>query len=158
MQSHEVIQKSINGKSLAHAKRLGVSLSLVSKWQEPSLDFSDSGAYNPLDRIKTIMDGSKADGNGPERFLAPLHWLAREYRHIAIPLPSPNENLPELHRGLLKMTKEFGDLLSVSGEKFADGDVSRRDALAIRQEAYEMQTVIAAFLAKVEETVSKNKD
>lgn len=151
MQSHEAIQKTINGKSLPHAKRLGVSLSLVSKWQEPSLDFSDSGAYNPLDRIKTIMDGSQADGNGPDRYLAPIHWLAKEYRQIVIPVPDPNKGLSELHQELSRLTEEFGDLLSTSAERLADGDVSARDARAIRQEAYELQTVLSSFLLKVDE-------
>lgn len=156
MESHEAIQKTINGKTVPHAKRLGVSVSLVSKWQEPSLDFSDSGALNPLDRIETIMNGSLADGNGPERYLAPIHYLAVKFKQIVIPAPQTSKELPELHQGLMKMTKEFGELLSVSGEKFADGDVSPRDLKAIRQEVYEMQTALSAFLAKVEAAAAKD--
>lgn len=156
MQSHEAIQKPINGKTLAHAKRLGVSLSLVSKWQEPSTEFDDSGAYNPLDRIETIMEGSRAEGNGPERYLAPLHYLAMKFHQIVFSAPAPGKELSELHKELSRITKEFGDLLSVSGEKFSDGEVCSRDARTIRQEVYELQTALSAFLAKVEEAAAKD--
>lgn len=156
MQSFEAMQKAINGKTIEHAKALGMSRSMVNKWQESSDSFDDSGAYNPLDRIVTVMNTSRAEGNGPERYLAPLHYLAIKFNQIVIPAPVPSKKLTELHQGLMKMTKEFGELLSVSGEKFADGDVSLKDSRAIRQEIYEMQTALSAFLAKVEAVASKD--
>lgn len=155
MQSHEAIQIAINGKTLVHAKALGMSRSMVNKWQEASETYEDSGAYNPLDRIKTIMDTSRAEGNGPERYLAPLHFLAQEYKQIVFPAPVSGKDLPELQQGLMKMTKEFGELLSVSGEKLADGEVTPRDLREIRQEVYEMQTALSAYLAKVEQAVKE---
>lgn len=156
MQSFEAMQKAINGKTIEHAKSLGMSRSMVNKWQESSDSFDDSGAYNPLDRIVTVMNTSRAEGNGHERYLAPLHYLAIKFNQIVIPAPPAHKGFSELYQNLSRLSKEFGDLLSISGEKFSDGEVSPRDARAIRQEAYELQTALSAFIMKVEEAVAKD--
>lgn len=157
MHSHAAIQAAVNGKSLFHAKRLGVSLSLVSKWQEPSTDFTDSGAYNPLDRLETIIETSLSLGNGPERAYAPAYYLAQRFGMIIIQAPAPGKTLPELHRELSRLTREFGDVLSASGAAFADGAVSRREAIEIRDKGLKMQRELATFMAMVDTAAEKRK-
>lgn len=151
MQSFEAIQASINGKTVDHAKRLGLSLSMVGKWQAPSTDFTDSGAYNPLDRLETIIETSLALGNGPERAFAPVRYLAERFGLIVIQPPPPCMALPELHQELARVIKEFGDVLTVSGASFADGEVSKKEAARIKKEANEVLRAVTAFIAKVEE-------
>jgi len=51
MESHEALKLAVGTDAVKMAKRLGRSSSLVHKWCEPSTDFSDSGALNPLDRL-----------------------------------------------------------------------------------------------------------
>lgn len=155
MQSFEAIQAAINGKSLVHAKKLGVSLSLVSKWQEPSTEFSDSGAYNPLDRVETIIETSKGLGNPPERYLAPLHFLGALFSQIIIPAPDADSTLYEIHREITRLVKEFGDVLSTTASKTVDGNISRRDACSIKKEAYDLQQALATFISRVEEAADK---
>lgn len=155
MLSHEALQAAINGKTVEHAKKLGLAAVTLNKWQAPTLDFSDSGAYNPLDRIETIIETSRALGNPPERYLAPLYYLGAVFGQIIIPAPDAAHNLSELHRELTRLVKEFGDVLSTTGAKTADGNISRRDARAIKKEAYDLQRSLAAFIAKVEEAAGK---
>lgn len=153
MNSHEAIQSAVNGKTIVHAKKLGVSLSLVSKWQEPSTDFTDSGAYNPLDRIETIIETSRALGNGPKRAFAPIFFLAERFNLIAIYAPTPSRGLPELQCELARLTKEFGDVLTAAGESFADGEVSKKEAARIKKEGHELLRAVSTFMAKVDEAV-----
>ena len=88
MKSYEAIQRAINGKTIEHAKALGISLSSVTKWQEPHLDFTDSGSYNPLDRIESITEKSLSLGNPPDRAYAPLQYLTERFGVIMLRLPS----------------------------------------------------------------------
>jgi len=157
MESYQAIQAAVNGKSVEHAKRLGVSLSLVSKWQEPSLEFTDSGAYNPLDRVETVIRTSRDLGNEPERHLAPLHYLAAKFGQIVFPAPAPGKNLSDLQQELSKLVKEFGDVLTESGKRLGDGDVSSKDARAITKEAQEVQRALSSFIAKLSAEALKNQ-
>lgn len=155
MQTHEAIQAAINGKTVDHARKLGLSLSMLSKWQEPSIDYTDSGAHNPLDRIETIIETSLALCNGPERALAPIHYLAERFNLIIIQAPPPGKELSELHQELAKLTREFGDVLSVSGAAFSDGDVSKKEARRIDKEGHELLRAVMSFLAKVKESAGE---
>jgi hypothetical protein len=88
MKSHEALQKAINGKTVEHAKRLGKSTVLINKWQEPHTDFTDSGAYNPLDRIEAIVEESIRQGVPLANALAPIYWLNDRFNLICLPVDS----------------------------------------------------------------------
>jgi hypothetical protein len=76
MKTFEALQKAINGNTAYHAKRLGLSAPMLHKWQEPHMDWSDSGAYNPLDRIEAIIEIARSLGT--EEALAPVYYLRPE--------------------------------------------------------------------------------
>jgi len=150
MTSYEAFQKAINGNTIEHAKNLGLSTSAVYKWQEPHTDFTDSGAYNPLDRVERIIEKSLALGVVPDKALAPIHYLAERFNLIVIPAPKVSGSLHEIHKELSRVTKEFGDVLSVTGARLSDGDMSARDAEVITKEAYQLQRTVAAFIACID--------
>ena len=157
MYSFEAIQWAVNGQIQEHIKALGLKSPTLYKWMEPSSDYTDSGAYNPLDRTRTIMRTSRDLGNPPERYLAPLHYLAAEFNQIVYPAPMPGKNLSDLQQELSKLVKEFGDVLTESGKRLADGDVSNNDARAIKKEALEVQRALSSFIAKVDAEALKNQ-
>jgi len=62
MESNEVLKQALRKTSpKAVAAELGVSLSLVYKWTEPSSD-TGSGSRNPLDRLQKVIELSGDPG------------------------------------------------------------------------------------------------
>lgn len=154
MKSHEAIQRAINGKTVDHAKALGISLSSVTKWQEPHLDFTDSGSYNPLDRIESIIEKSLSLGNPPERAYAPIQYLTERFGLIMLHLPKTCKGNIEISRELLRCIKEFGDLAEAASEALNnDGKISKREAEKIDKEAWELIRQTALFMQAIKESV-----
>lgn len=153
MRSHEAIQKAINGKTVEHAKRLGKSLSLLSKWQEPQGDYTDSGAYNPLDRIETIIETALRLGEPRENALAPIYYLNQKFNLICIPVPSKSQCESEISKGLLKTVKEFGELAAEAAKALEDGALSAQEFKRIDKEGWDAIKEIASFLHKAKESV-----
>ena len=70
MKSHEVIKETVEKLGAKKvASELGVSLSLLYKWSEPT---DESGAANPLDRVAELCRVT-----GDPR---PVSWLAGQSR------------------------------------------------------------------------------
>lgn len=151
MRSHEALQKAIAGKTVEHAKRLGLCTSSVSKWQEPHTDFTDSGSYNPLDRIETIIETARSQGNADAA--APIHYLAHKFGMIIIPIPQMTGSGDDLTRELLQTVKEFGDLAQVASKHLSDGRITRKEAQEIDREAWELIQQVTVFLKKTQESV-----
>jgi hypothetical protein len=153
MHSYEAINKAIKGRTVEFAKRLRLSTPLLNKWQEPTTDYTDSGAYNPLDRIEAIIETSLAQGAPPEDAYAPLYYLAEKFNHIVIPIAIPHAQTSELSEELLKTVKEFGDLSSESATSLQDGRITRQEYARIDREAWHLIRQVACFLEKVKESV-----
>jgi len=154
MRSHEAIQSAINGKTVEHAQALALSVSAVTKWQEPHLDFTDSGSYNPLDRIESIIEKSLSLGNPPERAYAPIQYLAERFGLIMLALPKTCNGNIEISRELLKTIKEFGELAEAASAALNnDGRISKREAERIEKEAWELIRQTALFIQIVKEAV-----
>lgn len=147
MRSHDSLQEAIAGKTVDHAKALGLSSSLVNKWQEPATDFSDSGALNPLDRVETIIHTAVRLKRSTQPY-APLHYLAAACNHVAIPVPCSNTNLKELTAELLDAVSEFGNLAAECSTAMSDGDLSRKEALSIEKQAFKACREIMEFVAR----------
>ena len=154
MKSHEAIQRSVNGKTVDHAKALGISLSSVTKWQEPSTDYTDSGSYNPLDRIESIIEKSLSLGNSPERAYSPIQYLTERFGLIMLHLPKTCKGNVEISRELLKTIKEFGDLAKAASESLNnDGTINKREAEKIDKEAWDLIRQTALFIQTIKESV-----
>lgn len=148
MKSYESIQAAIAGKTIEHAKRLGVSTSLVSKWQEPHTDFTDSGAYNPVDRIETIISTAQ-DLKNPEA-LAPLHYLAEQFGILALPIPRCD--CTNITTDMILAVKEFGDIAQEVTKAIGDGNVDREEAKRIRKEGMHAVRAILTLIHDAEKS------
>lgn len=150
MRSHEALQAAILGKTVEHARKLGLSTGLINKWQEPHTDYTDSGAYNPLDRIETIIETSLALGNPPERALAPINYLAERFGLITVPVPAAAQNCKTVIHEFLKCSKEFGDLARETEEALKDNMVlSKAEAARIEKEAWELIRQTALLISAI---------
>ena len=155
MKSYEAMNRAISRQTVEHAKRLHVSTSLVNKWQEPSTDYNDSGAYNPLDRIETVIETALSLGIAPEDALAPIHFLAERFGQIVIPVPAIETSVTSVSAELLKTIQEFGDLASEASKALQDGKITWQEHDRINREAWELIRQVAVFLRRVEGAVKK---
>jgi hypothetical protein len=152
MKSYEALHEAISGDTIEFAKRLKTSTSLITKWQEPTTDWSDSGAFNPLDRIEAVIEMAIHKGRSHDQAYAPIYYLAERFGLIAIPIPHARD-LKDLSDELMEAIKEFGHLATVSAEAMADGIISRDEAKRIEKEGSDLMRHVAAFMQKANESV-----
>ncbi|MBL8879132.1 MAG: hypothetical protein JNG88_08435 [Phycisphaerales bacterium] len=131
MKSWEVLRVAVDRVGVkAVAARLNLSTAMVYKWcQEPTQeDVDSSGALNPLDRIKTILELTE------DARIA--NWLCNiaDGFYVANPHVQPREQGEQLLAATQRMVQDFGDLLrEVSRSAENDGTISHDEAIRIRQ-------------------------
>jgi len=151
MENHEALQVAIAGETREHAKRLGLSMSSVNKWQEPAVDFSDSGSYNPLDRIDTIVN-TALDLNIPkEKALMPIYQLNHNHDLICFPMPQGGSH--PVNQALIDTIKEFADTVQAVSKALQDGRIDKIEAKNIIDEANEALRAIGILIHSVKEAV-----
>lgn len=152
MKTFEAMGMAIGRDRVEHAKALHKSVHLISKWTEPSTDFTDSGTFNPLDRIETIIETALKIGNVSQpQALAPLYYLAGRFNCQLLPIPSQHPCLQDLAAQLCTTITEFGQMVSASGEAMSDGIISPDERRRIEKEALELQAAIGLFTQMVAE-------
>lgn len=151
MKSFEAIQRSIKGNTVLHAKELHLSTSTVNKWQEPTTDFTDSGAFNPLDRIETVVETSLKLQIPREDALAPLQFLAQRFNCILVPLPESSPTFKTLQSQLSATVKEFGQLMSKSGDAMEDNCITPDERRVIEAVGERLKHKICSYLELVRE-------
>ncbi|MCD6527031.1 MAG: hypothetical protein J7K75_08600 [Desulfuromonas sp.] len=149
MESWEALDRCIDKKTQAVAKRLGVSKELVYRWQQSVHDYSQSGAYNPLDRIEAIVSEMQEQGAGDEALL-PLSYLAERFNVVLVPLPAVKHLDSAASQSLLRSVAEFGELASVAADAVADGRISREERSDVLREGWQAVEALVAFLRTVE--------
>lgn len=151
MKSYEAINKAIGRDAVEHAKELHLSSSQIHKWMEPSTDFTDSGSFNPLDRINTVIKKSLSLGAPFKDAHAPLYWLSQECKHISIQIPDEAIDFVSVSHELLQLVSEFGDVVRESTEAMKQEGISRRRELpAIKKEVWELIRQAMRYLKAVE--------
>ncbi len=153
MQSHELL-RDVTHKSGAKqvAADMGLSLSMIYKWAEPSDGADASGAANPLDRIEALIRCT-----GDERI---AQWICERaggffIRNPKAQWPHPHFLVPATNR----IVQEFADLLSVIARAAGDNHISAPEAKAIRRRWEELKSVIEGFVHCCEEgNFAKMKD
>ncbi len=139
MQSHEVLREVYDQANVKQiAADLGLSLSLIYKWAEPT-DELGSGTANPLDRIAGLIKST-----GDERI---VQWICQQAGGFFITNPKglwphPLMLVPATNR----IVQEFADLLAVIAKAANDNQVSRAEATAIRARWEELKTVTEGFV------------
>ena len=151
MNSHEAIAQAVNKNFPDVAKALHKSTSLLHKWCEPSADWSDSGTYNPLDRLETIIETALKLRTPTSDAYAPIYYLAQRFNGIFIPLPKASPCANEVSNDLLKTIKEFGDLARVASDALRDGRISDVEAAVIEKEVWHLINQAGVFLQTVKE-------
>jgi transcriptional regulator with XRE-family HTH domain len=154
MKSHEAIQRAIKGRTVEFAKRLGLSASMVNKWQEPTADWSDSGAYNPLDRLEGIAQIALDLGADRDEALAPLYWLNQRFGLHAVP-DERSEGLDDLSLDLIETLREVGHLTTVASEALSSGEITVGHASKIEEEGNHLIRRVSVFMKKTKELVHK---
>ncbi len=143
MQSHEVMRevlKEVPAKRIA--SEMGLSLSLVYKWAEPTEDETGSGASNPLDRVGQLIRITsnpriaqwvceRADGF----FIRNPHSIAAD-GHL---IPITND-----------IVQEFADMLATIAQAAGDNAISTEEARKIRRRWEELKSVTEGFVHAAE--------
>lgn len=124
------------------ASDLQLSTSLVYKWCQERDE--DSGANNPLDRLKKFIE---VTGNR-----APIEWLCQQFGgfYVINPLSEGECNEPALS-ATQSMLREFSDILAEVSKSLADDNsISPQEATKIRKEWEELKALTESFVVACE--------
>lgn len=144
MQSHELLREVFERTSPKQiSSELGLSLSLIYKWAEPSAE-DGSGATNPLDRVAQLVRVTK-----DERI---VQWLAEHadgffMKNPKKRWPHPFYVVPATNH----IVQDFADLLSVIATAAADSHITAKEAKAIRARWEELKSITEGFVHCCEE-------
>lgn len=127
MKSHEAMKKAIQGDAIEHAKALRLNVRSVYRFCEPTTDFSDSGALNPLDRLETIIATSMAMGHPAEHAQAPIVYLAHRFGGTYLPGLGPHQSFSALTAQVCKTVAKFGDMIESVGASVQERSESGQD-------------------------------
>jgi hypothetical protein len=154
VKSYEALRKAIAGKTLEHAKRLHLSTALVNKWQEPSTDFEDSGAFNPLDRIEVIVQTALDLAIDRDKALIPIYYLNKRFG-LEASLEETCDDVGDLSLSLAEVLKEVGHLTTVASEALSEGEISAKAAKSIEEEGGHLIRRVSAFIGKTRQLTHK---
>lgn len=152
METYEALGLCVGRDTVAHAKALRRSTALVNKWTEPTNDFEDSGALNPLDRLEMMIETARRVGKvSPTDAIAPIQYLANRFNLALIPLPANIPCLTDVTHQLMVTIKEFGDLAAVSAAAMEDCRITPDERRIIEREGNELLAAVGLFLKVVAE-------
>jgi hypothetical protein len=142
MQSHEVLRKALeNANPKEVASKMGVSLSLVYKWSQPT-DESGSGTTNPLDRVMQIYNLTKDDDV--------VQWLCRVAGGFFVKNPKPEKINDELVPATHAIVQRFAELLTAISSAAVDQKISPDEAKKIRNEWDDLKRFTEGFVRNCE--------
>lgn len=144
MKSHELLREVFeksNPKQVA--SDMGLSLSLIYKWAEPS-ENNGSGAVNPLDRLEALIRSTS------DQRLA--QWICERAGGFYIKNPKVNWPHPYfLVPATNQIVQEFADLLSVVAVAATDNHITPDEAKRIRARWEQLKSVTEGFVHCCEE-------
>ena len=141
MKSHEVIKETVDALGAKKvASDLGISLSLLYKWSEPT---EESGAQNPLDRVAQL---SKITSDP-----RPVMWLCQQMNGVYVKNPEPLRSKLDVMKETQRLLKEFSDVLLAVGTAWEDARVTPAEAAKIRAEWDELKSLAETFVVGCEE-------
>lgn len=151
MKSHEAMKLCLGRHIAQIARRLHVSKFTLYKWSEPSEDFTDSGSFNPLDRLEFAIESSMALGAGAQDALAPVRYLEERFGLVGIPLKLTCICPEDLSRELMRSVRDFGRLIDTAGKALADGQISKSEARRIEEDGWTLIRQVTEFMYKAKE-------
>ena len=156
MKSYDVIRKAIDEPGVkAVAARLRVSAALVYKWCEPQPDSEDpdqSGARNPLDRIRELYRMTQD--------IDLIQWLCHEADGFFVTNPDASKLRATLDESIFSetraMVREFSELLdTVTAAHEDEPGIDEEEADRIRLKWEDLKTCIESFVRGCEKGVYK---
>ena len=140
MESHEILREAFHKISPKEiAAELGLSLSLVYKWSQPS-EGRGSGVDNPLDRVAALIRLTRDP--------ALIQWLCLQAGGFFVRNPKCRSR-PE-QRDVFPATNEiiqqFADVLESITDAAADQSISSAEAEAIRRQWDELKAFTEGFV------------
>lgn len=151
MQSWEVMRDATERVGVkAVAAKLKLSTALVYKWcqQPPGPGADGSGAHNPLDRVRTLYEVTRA---------RPLiEWLcqAADGFFVANPHEEPGPAEEQLLGTTQQVVRDFGELLTdISKSIENDGVIAPREAELIRRAWDRLKSHAESFVVACERGV-----
>ncbi|MDB6052598.1 MAG: hypothetical protein JWN25_121 [Verrucomicrobiales bacterium] len=140
MESHELLREVLQSSNPKHAAaELGLSLSMIYKWTEPSEE-NKSGASNPLDRVAALYRVTQ-----DPRIIQWLCQIAGGFfiKNPKGSWPHPTQLVPATNT----IIQEFADLLSTVAFAAHDNQISNEEAASIRGKWEELKTVTESFVS-----------
>lgn len=127
MESHEVLKKAFDQSNTSPkevASDLGVSLSLVYKWAQPSSE-NGSGSRNPLDRVEKLIELTQE--------MEIVEWLCQKAGGYFVRNPKSScekgyEVVPATHA----IVQQFAGLLDVVSKAAQDNTIDPQESAEIR--------------------------
>lgn len=137
MKSFEAIRRMVGGHHEEIAKALHRSANLVYRWTLPTTDYTDSGAFNDLDRLEAGMRRALELGVPQVDALAPIHCLALAFGGRFLP-PVPRIcSHADLGRQLTRAMKETSEAFALAAEALEDDKLTPAERRRIVKETYE---------------------
>lgn len=162
MKSHDAMKKAIQGDAIEHAKALRLTARSVYRFCEPTDDFTDSGALNPLDRVETIIATSLAMGHPTEDAQAPILYLAQRFNGTYLPGITPHKTFPALTSQVCKTVARFGAMIESVGasvhEKSDSGhNISPSELREIHSAGFDVLISVGELMRLVEQMSEAGK-
>jgi len=137
MESHEAMRLLISGDASPIAKALHIHASTIARWGLPTEDYSQSGAYNPLDRLEVMMAEALRRGRSQADAFAPIHYLALAVGGVFLP-PAPTVTKHhEFTKQMAVTMKEVGEFLAKGAEIIEDDKVTPAEKREFMKEGHE---------------------
>jgi hypothetical protein len=139
MQSYELLREVFADANVKEiAANLGLSLSLIYKWAEPTTE-TGSGTINPMDRVEALIRSTR-----DERL---VQWLCQKAGGFFIKNPKATWPHPLLLvPATNQIVQEFADLLAVIAKAANDNQVTPAEARDIRGRWEELKCVTEGFV------------
>jgi len=124
MKSHEILKEVIEAQNIKElSASLGVSLSTLYKWSEPTSD--GSGIPNPLDRaaelIRLTSDQRIAD------------WICAQSNGFFVANPATGRHTPEsVNVAANKLVREFAEMISTIASAASDNKINAQESETLR--------------------------
>lgn len=146
MESHEVLKKAFDRSNTSPkevASDLGVSLSLVYKWAQPSSE-NGSGSRNPLDRVEKLIEITQE--------MEILEWLCQRAGGYFVRNPKSScdkgyEVVPATHA----IVQQFAGLLDVVSKAAQDNTIDPQESAEIRVVWDKLKSYCEGFVRCCEE-------
>jgi len=140
MKSHEIIKQTVDALGAKKvAADLGISMSLLYKWSEPT---DESGAANPLDRVAELCRVTQDP--------LPVSWLCQQMDGVYVKNPGSVVGKMDVLKETQRILQEFSDVLAAVSRGWEDARLTASEAEKIRKEWDELKSVAETFVIACE--------